>query len=188
MVVCFVCFCLIFKLCFLIVIFMYHYYCYVCYVLGVLFHCVVLCTVCVYMCTVLFVCTCVLYCLCVHVYCTVCVYMCTVLFVCTCVLYCLCVHVYCTTATGCQPSCSWQICQLYIKHVKFFTILSKDALFLAVNYFVSVWTATRIIPSSLCSMSSNIIHLSSSPYHLRSHVLISSDCSRSKLRCSSDGK
>jgi len=46
MVVCSVCFCLIYKLCILIVRFMYSY-CYVCSVLGILFHCVVLCIVCV---------------------------------------------------------------------------------------------------------------------------------------------
>ena len=54
------------------------------------------CTVCVQVCTVLFVCECVLYCLCASVYCTVCVRVCIVLFVCECVLYCLCANVYCT--------------------------------------------------------------------------------------------
>jgi len=38
MVVCFVCFCLI--------LYIMYSYCYVCSVLGTLFHCVVLCTVC----------------------------------------------------------------------------------------------------------------------------------------------
>jgi hypothetical protein len=55
MVLCFECFCLICKLCILIVMFIYSY-CYVyvflllcmfCSVLGILFHCVVMCTVCV---------------------------------------------------------------------------------------------------------------------------------------------
>jgi len=46
MVVCFVCFCLICKLCIFIVTFMYSY-CYVCSVLCILFHSVVLCSVCV---------------------------------------------------------------------------------------------------------------------------------------------
>jgi len=40
------------RLCILIVVFMYSYY-YVCAVLCILFHCVVLCTVCMQMCTVL---------------------------------------------------------------------------------------------------------------------------------------
>ena len=50
MLVCFVCFCLIFKLCTLVMYFfvMFTYsYCYVWSVLGILFHCAVLCIVCV---------------------------------------------------------------------------------------------------------------------------------------------
>jgi hypothetical protein len=43
---------LLLILCILIVMFM-HFYCYVCSVLCILFHCVVLCTVCVDMCTAL---------------------------------------------------------------------------------------------------------------------------------------
>jgi len=43
---------LLLCLCILIIMFMYSY-CYVCSVLYILFHCVVLCTVCVLMCTVL---------------------------------------------------------------------------------------------------------------------------------------
>jgi hypothetical protein len=45
MAVFFECFCLICKLYILSVMFMYSY-CYVCSVLGIMFHCVVLCTVC----------------------------------------------------------------------------------------------------------------------------------------------
>ena len=53
-VVCFVCFYLILYITsnHSFVMFMYSY-CYVCSVLGIVFHCVVLCIVCVYMCTVL---------------------------------------------------------------------------------------------------------------------------------------
>jgi len=43
---------LIVRLCILIVIFVYSY-CYVCLFLGILYHCVVLCIVCVQMCSVL---------------------------------------------------------------------------------------------------------------------------------------
>ena len=58
MLVCFVCVCFVnyvlSLLCLRIIIFMFMYsYCFVCSVMDILFHCVVLCIVCVYMCTVL---------------------------------------------------------------------------------------------------------------------------------------
>ena len=46
MVVCFVCFCLILYIRYSFVMFMCSYF-YVCSVLGIVFHCVVVCTVCV---------------------------------------------------------------------------------------------------------------------------------------------
>ena len=89
----------------LFIFYIMYSYCYVCSVLGIAFHCVVLCTVCVYMCTVLY---------CTVLYCTVLystVLYCTVLY-CT-VLYCT--VLYCTTATGCQHNCSQQIYHFNLK-------------------------------------------------------------------------
>ena len=51
-VVCFVCFCLILQIMYFYC-YVYVFFCYVCPVLSILFHCVVLCIVCVSMCTVL---------------------------------------------------------------------------------------------------------------------------------------
>ena len=81
--------------------------------------------------------------------------------------YCLCVNVYCTTATGCQPSCSWQIYIIY--HITYHVIISYIISYYIIYHVISYHISYRIISCISYHRSYHVSCIMS--YHIVYHII-----------------